>query len=274
MRTAVITTVHGRAVHLRRQLQGLRDSTRPADLHVIVAIDDNDVSTVDDSAHLVDCDAANPGPLPIAAARNTGARAALDLDAELLVFLDVDCIPSPVMIAHYVSAASQPDHRNALLCGPVTYLPPPGQRGYPRNLGHLVDPHPARPAPEPGQIVDSTDYALFWSLSFALSARTWRRIDGFCTQYCGYGAEDTDFAQTALAANIPMRWVGGAHAFHQFHPVSDPPVEHLHDIVRNAEVFHRRWGWWPMQGWLDAFDELGLIHRAADGRPIISSAYD
>jgi hypothetical protein len=40
-----------------------------------------------------------------------------------------------------------------------------------------------------------------------------------------------------------MRWIGGAHAFHQFHPVSDPPVQHLYDIVRNAEIFHQRWGW-------------------------------
>jgi GT2 family glycosyltransferase len=206
MKTAVITTVHGRADHLCRQLDGLHANSRRPDLHVIVAIDD-DVSTVvagaDDSVHVVDCEVTDPGRLPIAAARNTGARAALDLDAELLVFLDVDCIPSPCMIARYVSAAALPEHRDALLCGPVTYLLPPAPSGYPRDLGHLVDPHPARPAPEPGQIVDGTDYELFWSLSFALSAPTWRRIDGFCTQYRGYGAEDTDFAQIAAAAEIP-----------------------------------------------------------------------
>jgi hypothetical protein len=66
-----------------------------------------------------------------------------------------------------------------------------------------------------------------------------------------------------------MRWVGGAHAFHQFHPVSDPPVEHLHDIVRNAEIFHQRWGWWPMEGWLTAFHERGLITRDENGLPTI-----
>jgi hypothetical protein len=66
-----------------------------------------------------------------------------------------------------------------------------------------------------------------------------------------------------------MRWVGGAHAFHQFHPVSDPPVEHVHDIVRNAKVFHQRWGWWPMSNWLNAFEQRGLITRDRECRPAV-----
>ena len=131
----------------------------------------------------------------------------------------------------------------------------------------LADPHPARPAPRDDEIVVSTTYELFWSLSFALTTSTWRRIGGFCTLYRGYGGEDTDFAQTAAALGVTMRWVGGANAFHQFHPVSDPPTEHLEDIVRNAAIFHRRWGWWPMTGWLQAFEERGLITRDDAGRP-------
>jgi hypothetical protein len=55
-----------------------------------------------------------------------------------------------------------------------------------------------------------------------------------------------------------MWWVGGARAYHQWHPVSDPPVEHVEDIVRNANLFHERWGWFPMEGWLTAFAERGL----------------
>jgi GT2 family glycosyltransferase len=272
MRTAIVTIAHGRGHHLCRQLDGMGRSTRPPDIHVIVAVDDPElaeiVTATGSPAHVVECNDA-AGPLPIAAARNTGAQAALNRGAEVLVFLDVDCIPSPDMVARYHAAAADSRHRTALLCGPVTYLAPPNHGGYPANLEHLIDPHPARPAPPDGDVVASTDYALFWSLSFALTASTWRRIGGFCTRYRGYGAEDTDFAQTASAAGIPMRWIGGAHAFHQFHPVSDPPVEHLHDIVRNAEIFHQRWGWWPMEGWLAAFHERGLIIRAADGRPTI-----
>jgi hypothetical protein len=35
-------------------------------------------------------------------------------------------------------------------------------------------------------------------------------------------------------------------------------VEHLADIVENANRFRRRWGWFPMEGWLAAFEARGL----------------
>jgi hypothetical protein len=47
--------------------------------------------------------------------------------------------------------------------------------------------------------------------------------------------------------------------------VSDPPVEHLADIVRNANRFRERWGWFPMRGWLDAFAARGLAGPEPDG---------
>jgi len=209
--------------------------------------------------------------IPMAAARNLGAQVAIDDGAELLVFLDVDCIPAPAMLTHYLAAAHDPAHADALLCGPVTYLPPPGPDGYDVDrLSNLADPHPARPAPAAGVTEEGADYELFWSLSFAVTTSVWQRIGGFCTDYTGYGGEDTDYAQRAAAASVGLRWVGGAHAFHQHHPISNPPVEHLRDIVTNAVTFHRRWGWWPMRGWLDAFEERGLISRDGHGNPRIS----
>lgn len=273
MRTVVITVVHGRPAHLRNQRAGLARSTRTADAHVVVAIDDPSVrDTVTGTAPcavVVDCDTTG-GPLPVARARNAGADAALGIEAELLVFLDVDCIPGAALVERYHHAAEQQQHADALLCGPVTYLPPPGPAGYPLlELDELTDPHPARPAPADDDIVIADDqYELFWSLSYAATATTWRRIGGFCERYRGYGGEDTDFAQSADSAGVGMRWVGGAHAFHQHHPVSDPPVEHLDDILVNCRIFHDRWGWWPMRGWLDAFHDRGLIWRDAAGRPI------
>jgi GT2 family glycosyltransferase len=272
MRTAVITTVHGRGNHLRRQIAGLQLSTQPPDLHVVVALGDPTVREVvastTSSAVVIDCCGGAGGPLPVAQGRNAGAAAALHRGAELLVFLDVDCIPAAALTDRYHHAAAGREHAAALLCGPVTYLPPPGPGGYALNqLDSHIRPHPDRPAPAGTDIVTSTDYTLFWSLSFAVRAATWRRIGGFCERYRGYGGEDTDFAQCAAAAGVTMRWVGGADAFHQFHPVSDPPIEHIDDILRNATLFHRRWGWWPMQGWLREFENRGLIRRGADGRP-------
>ncbi|UXA13477.1 glycosyltransferase family 2 protein [Mycobacterium sp. SMC-8] len=270
MKTAVITIVHGRHRHLRAQIRGLQCSTEPVDDHVVVALGDPDVVAVAESerhpGYVVSCPAA--APLPLARARNAGARSALDRGAELLIFLDVDCIPSAVLTGRYRAAARRAEHRDALLCGPVTYLPPAGPAGY--DLATLDDhrrPHAARPSPPDGTVLPTTDYALFWSLSFAVRAGTWDRIGGFCEEYVGYGGEDTDFGQCAAARGVPMCWVGGAHAFHQHHPVENPPVRHLDDIVRNAHIYHRRWGTWPMGGWLDAFAEQGLISRDPGGAP-------
>jgi GT2 family glycosyltransferase len=274
MRSAIVTTAHGRAQHLHRQLTGISSSARPPDVHIVVAIDDpavpEVVASAGSKARVVHCEN-GPGPLPIAAARNVGAQSAESYGAELLIFLDVDCIPGRNMIGRYAEAVADPQHRDGLLCGPVTYLPPPqdAEVGYPAALEPMTNPHPARPAPNDGDVTSSTDYDLFWSLSFALTPSTWRTVGGFCEDYRGYGAEDTDFAQTARAAGVPMRWVGGAHAYHQFHPVSDPPVEHVSDIVRNALIFYRRWGWWPMSSWLNAFERRGLIKRDSALRPVV-----
>ncbi|MCV7432310.1 glycosyltransferase family 2 protein [Mycolicibacterium bacteremicum] len=271
MRTAVITTVHGRGAHLRRQRAGLAGATARPDLHVIVAMDDPDVSAdlgdVTLPTTVVECPT-EPGALPLARARNIGAATALADGAGLLIFLDVDCIPGASLVQRYRVVAGQPEHTGALLCGPVSYLPPPGPTGYPsEGLDRLAQPHPARPAPPADVVLPGGDYELFWSLSFAVTPLTWCDIGGFCEEYVGYGGEDTDFAQTAAERRIPLRWVGGAEAFHQHHPVSVPPVEHLHDIVRNARIFQRRWGWVPMAGWLDEFEAGGLITRDAAGRP-------
>lgn len=263
MRTAVITIAHGRHDHWRNQRLALaRQSTLPA-LHVLVAMQDPRVP-VDRCApalsvlHLH----ADPSRLPLARARNLGAEAAIDSGAELLIFLDVDCIPSVELVSGYEAAATDPEFRDALLCGPVTYLPASadGTEVIDR-LDEWDDPHPARPAPARGEILSGGNPEHFWSLSFAVNADTWRNIGGFSERYLGYGGEDTDFGFLAHRTGVDLAWVGSARAYHQFHAVEDPPVRHLEDIVRNGRVFADRWGFWPMPGWLDRFEEMGLVVR-------------
>ncbi|MFC8047686.1 glycosyltransferase family 2 protein [Nocardia sp. NPDC057353] len=257
MRTAVITLCGGRLPHLRNQLRGIAAGSRRPDTHIVVALGDPALAAAvtADRTRVVEFDCA--APLPLAAARNLGARAALAEGAEVLIFLDVDCVPGPTLLARYhdLAATGEP----ALWCGPVTYLPPPPPAGYDlTRLGDRRAPHPARPDPGVDGVVRDGDHDLFWSLSFALTAETWRTLGGFHPGYRGYGGEDTDFGAKAAAAGIPLHWAGGADAYHQYHPVSDPPVEHRTDILANAAVFHRRWGRWPMTGWLRAFADAGL----------------
>lgn len=275
MRITVITLVQGRSRHLAAQQQALLRSSLPVDDYVIVAMDDPDVSARFPDPRLpgtvLEVPAAGGtanGTLPLARARNAGATAALERGAELLVFLDVDCLPGPDLIAGYAAAAADPTAGGRLLCGPVTYLDPPGADGYDLSRLETLDaPHPVRPAPRPGQVIPDDNPDLFWSLSFALTAETWQRIGGFCEDFTGYGGEDTDFARLAQRGGVGLAWVGTARAYHQWHPTQDPPVQHLADIVRNANLFHQRWGTWPMGGWLEAFRKSGLIQGGTGTEP-------
>jgi GT2 family glycosyltransferase len=270
----VVTIVHGRRDHLARQHQGLLRSVRRPDEHVVVAMDDDCVDQVPGSpfARTVVPVPRTAGRLPLARARNVGARAAFEGGADIAVFLDVDCIPSPALVGAYVEAATTSFTRDDLLCGPVAYLPPPSEPGgYDLDvLDRLADPHPARPAPSPGTVVrDGHGHDLFWSLSFAVTPAVWDRIGGFDERYSGYGGEDTDFACRAALTGTALAWIGSARAYHQHHAVSSPPVEHVDDIVRNAGIFHDTWGRWPMTGWLDAFEERGLVARLPDGAYVV-----
>ncbi len=284
---AVVTIVHGRHEHLERQLWGLRQQRRLPDAHVIVAMDDPRVEAVA-REHAGSWEVHVPsigrrgGHLPLAAARNLGVDVAAATGADRVVLLDVDCIPSAGLLERYAGVlgsvgghrpnAQHPDVEDGpvVLAGEVAYLPPmPPGRDY-RDLGlaaltGLAPPHPARPVLAADEASPAQDLRLFWSLSFALSVPSWRAVGGFDEGYVGYGGEDTDFGQRVGSAGGRLLWVGGALAHHQHHPTTSPPVQHVHDIVANANRFAERWGWWPMEGWLEAFAARGLACRSADG---------
>ena len=263
MRTAVVTLAHGRHAHLAAQALALARSTVPADVHVVVAMDDPVVPQVVPDADVVHVERVH-GALPLAAALDAGATRALERGADLLVMLDVDCLPDPQLLARYGQGA---DRHDGVLSGPVGYLPPPPDGGYPDEaLRALAEPHPARPVPADDEVLPATDPDLFWSLSFALAAQTWQRVGGFCERYYGYGGEDTDFGRLLAQQRVPSWWVGGAWAYHQHHDAPGVPVRHLDDVLRNAGVFFDRWGSWPMQGWLLEFERQGVAHVDARGR--------
>ena len=206
-----------------------------------------------------------PLGLRLAAARNAGADAAVAAGADLLILLDADCVPGPELVARYRDAAHR--HPEAVLCGPVTYLPPGVDVSRPETLVEATDPHAARPSPAAGSIELATveEYPLFWSLSFAMTAELWAASPRFDERFEGYGGEDTDFAFGLRDAGIPLAWVGGAHAYHQHHPTSSPPWQHVDDILRNGRLFADRWGEWPMTGWLADFESAGVVHRRGSG---------
>lgn len=272
MSVVVVTVVAGRHDHLRTQRRFLDECDPRPELHVVVAVSDprvTDVCAEQDAlpTHVVHMESTAAG-LPVAAARNRGAEAALTHGADTLVFLDVDCIPDRGLFATYRDAVR--DRADALICGAVTYLPQHPVPWTSTELSTRRSPHPGRPDPAPGTICE-LPAELFWSLSFVVGADTWRRLAGFYEGYVGYGGEDTDLAATARALDVPILMAGGADAFHQHHPVENPPRRHLDDIVRNSHVYARRHGVLPMRGWLDAFRADGLLTER-EGLPVRTDA--
>jgi N-acetylglucosaminyl-diphospho-decaprenol L-rhamnosyltransferase len=261
----VVTIARGRRHHLAGQHRTLALGRRRPDLYTCVAMDDPAIEERVDHGlrrDVVRVEVPDAG-LPLAAARNRGVDHVVEQGAEVVVLLDVDCLAGFSLVPAYAHAVV--DHPDRLWSGPVTYLPPDVVVDHPAELDALDDPHPARPAPRPGRRERSTRPELFWSLSFATSAETWRRVGGFHEAYVGYGGEDTDLARAAEEAGVEQWWLGSARAYHQHHPVSSPPVEHLDAILRNGRLFHARWGEWPMEGWLREFEARGLVRRDGDG---------
>ena len=264
--TAVVTIAHGRHRHLRRQHESLMAGSTLPEHYVVVAMDDPVLEKWRPAGlrpRIVRAPDDVRG-LPLAAARNLGFALAIEAGADVVVGLDVDCLVGADAVAAYSdSVVAEPD---VLWSGPVTYLPASARDCSMTELADLDDPHPARPAPRPGERSMGGDPDLFWSLSYAAHADAWTSVGGFCEDYAGYGGEDTDLGRTAVASGIGLGWVGGARAYHQHHPVSSPPVEHLDDILRNGALFARRWGRWPMEGWLTEMERRGLVARAQDGQ--------
>ena len=264
--TAVVTVcTPDRIEHLRSQRRALAVHLPDAQ-HIVVlparpGSEELAAELVTDGAVPVEVPA---GPdLPVARCRNLGGDRAAEL-AELIIFLDVDCLPGPDLRTRYCELPP-----NAVGLGPVTYLPESAGAPHPDELPGHTDPHPARPFPEQGlRQLEPDEFGMFWSLSFAVHAELWKRLrlefGAFDEVYTGYGAEDTDFGRRLLYRRVPVVLVAGAHVYHQWHPVSDPPVEHLGDLLRNGAHFAERWGEWPAPGWFAEFERRGLVRREGD----------
>lgn len=263
MNISVLTLTRDRPSHLRNLLQGLARSTRPPDECVVVHMNEPASPVADWPFPCHHHTYQHPDiSLPLAQARNLAAKQA---KGDLLIFLDVDCIPAKSMIAAYESGAQQVP---GITMANVRYLKQPLATYWTESaLMSQSQPHPQRQVSPITPLVREPNYGLFWSLSFALRRSHFEQMGGFSDCYRGYGAEDTDFAWKARVRKVPLYWVPSAVAFHQYHGSTVPPWQHFESIVSNAKIFHQRWGEWPMTRWLAAFAQAGYIEwTAADNQ--------
>lgn len=262
MTVSICTLAHGRAAHLVNLIQGLnRQTCRPDEL--VIAVMQSAPYALPDTAFPVRQVMIGEGGIPLAAARNAAARVAT---GRQMIFLDVDCIPDPMLVADYTGHL---DVIDALLMGEMLYLPA-GATDEGLNFTRFAAigvKHSERAGPPATPLGDCTDYRCFWSLNFAMRRATFLRVGGFDERYVGYGGEDTDFGRVVAEAGVPLRWCRGARAYHQYHPHHMPPVHHVDSVIANALRFQEKWGHFTMEHWLRAFELMGLI-AYRDGVPV------
>lgn len=272
---SVLTLVRNRQTHLDALIDGLTRQTCQ-NIELVVAsmqpMPPTISARVPFSVNVVDV----PGSsLPLAAARNAAAATAR---AERLIFLDVDCIPSPGLVASFIE---QLDASGRCLLGEVRYLPGTLSRDEITSatfsdLLTCARQHPARPCVQSEGWIDEPEARALWGLSFALTRLQYQMAGGMDETYVGYGGEETDFAEQLAAAGIHLAWCGNAMALHQHHAVHTPPLDKFDDILGNACRFYRKWGNWCMEYWLAYFVAHGLIEwsPAATGIRILRRPSD
>ncbi|MCM2502671.1 galactosyltransferase-related protein [Aureimonas altamirensis] len=263
MEASVLTLVRGREASLGNLMAGLAAQTAPAKELVIAYMQPEPFADLPSPGCPVRNLFISGDPMPLAMARNAAARAAR---SELLIFLDVDCIASPGLVASYLAAAER--SADGVFLGEVLYLPEgavDGALDYGKldRLGHR---HPAKPRMPDDGVRHEPDHGELWGLSFAMRRTCWDRLGGMDESFVGYGGEETDFALRLGAAGIPLFWTAHARAYHQHHAVHVPPLQQFDHILRNARLFHARHGRWCMDYWLGQFRDAGYIDwRPEDG---------
>lgn len=263
------------------QVDGLSVGSVPPSVHSVVSMGDRDLTrgrlplATDRWETVVRPVPTDRRALPYAAARNLAAKEAVQLGADVLVFLDGNAIPGGRTLERYAAAVAGDTGAQLreevagpiIWCGPVLQLPPPENEivGYPMGQLHTLGVRtPGTPPLEAGQLLVEQRPELFHSIAFAMSAEDFERSGGFHTDYTGHGLEDADFAEVVRRADGALVWVGGATAYLQ--PDTAPTREEETRIaVNHARVWHERWGSHPDHPWLSRLVGEGVLQRADEG---------
>lgn len=245
---SVVTIIKGRRKQLANLLKSVKASTiLPYDIQV-VCMDDLNGFNIPDGLNVSVHKMKGQHHLPLAAARNMGITAT---KTDNVIFIDVDCLVSPTLFASLLMALQA---ENIIAAYPL-YLPMVPDTGNYTMLEPQAVPHPSREKIPFGQPVE---HLLFWSLIFAINKETFKNIGGFDESFIGYGAEDTDFAMMFHKAGVEQIFVRD-YVLHQYHDKYDPPLNYFESIIENASRYKQKWDVLPMQRWLRAFEEMGLI---------------
>jgi glycosyltransferase involved in cell wall biosynthesis len=200
--TTVVIATYNQHRWLELLLAGLEAQTDP-NFGVIVADDGSDPP----AASVVDrIRASLPFPIQVVAQHDQGFRkariqnvAAASTDADLLVFLDGDCIPFRNLVEVYRSHARP----GGFMTGAVSYL----EKGLTDRItpkGVRLGLHEQAVGSWEALRIRGVHWKNVWHIgrkqtrprikggNFAVAAELFRRVDGFDEVYLGYGKEDSD----------------------------------------------------------------------------------
>ena len=261
---SVCTIYAKRRLHLQNLVKGLIQSSTYPDELVIVCMNDRLPDLPKTPFKIVTATVnTDDGSLPLAAARN---RAAYIARGNKLIFLDVDCISDRDLVGNF---SYHLDREDALYSGSVRYLKKDLHQEWTfSSLKKESEFHELQGEAPAAKEKKAHPYELFWSLNFGIRKQTFNRLQGFDERYKGYGGEDTDFSFKARSHNLPCYKIS-VLAYHQYHVSYAPPLNHLAEIIDNAELFYQKWQMLPMGKWLKQFADMGYIELKRDRAVII-----
>ncbi|QCZ94828.1 glycosyltransferase family 2 protein [Salinimonas iocasae] len=248
---SVVTIVKGRTRQLRNLIRSLEHSNvLPAEVVVVWMASPCEDSLITSQHFPIHHKFVAHDTLPIPKARNKGF---LGAHYDKAVYLDVDCICSADMLEHIVQSVIP----GRVVTTQIKYLEVlPEHVDYKTLAKDAIDcPYtPEQPLNQP------ISFRAFHTTSFALYINDFENVGGFDESYCGFGVGDVDFAARCEAKGMHLFMLPDK-ILRQFHPRVDPPINHLSDIVNNAEIFKRKWGQYPVKHWLTEFAKEGFIYE-------------
>lgn len=251
----VITIVKNRVPQFYTLLKSLEASEqKPKELVVVWMTSPSSHSLVQSEHFPVKHCFATTDTLPIARARNRGAAAT---DAATLLFMDVDCVIHPKLLSEVSKNVS---------CGTTTGSVMTELEVIPDHTGYEV----LSRLPEsrgPRQKALQHQQEGFQSSLFAVLREDFEKVDGFDENYAGFGIGDIDFATRCNRAGINHRTLPLV-TYKQYRNCRACPLNHLLDIVCNANLYKEKWGYYPKTQWLSTFMARGFVSKASVHAPL------
>ena len=247
-RFSVVTIVKNRTQQLANLINNLEQAElKPAELIIVWMAPPSDSSLIQSPHFQIHHRFATSEDLPIAQARNKGFSSC---SYEKIFHLDVDCLCHPAFFSHAIEQWQS----NTLYTATVVQV-----KDMPENADFN------RVSRDKKQHVHGNSQPIpantaFRSSVFGISKADFSRIGGFDEEYHGFGIGDIDFATRAHTAGMVLTTLN-YDVYTQYRANYDYPINHLLDIVTNANVFHSKWGYYPATHWLAAFVKSGFVNN-------------